>query len=211
MHYYLYEIRNNLNGKIYVGVHKTANLDDGYMGSGTVIKSAIKKHGVDNFTKVILETFDTSEAMYAREAEIVTVEFLARVDVYNLRRGGFGGFDYIASLARSDDDFRESRMAAAIEQNRLWRANNYETARYNSSLGATAREKKSGSSFKRLNADPEFQAIRRLAFSADHSAGSKNSQYGTCWICHDLIGSRKCKKDDLPLYLDQGWIKGRKL
>ena len=29
MHYYLYEVKNKLNGKIYVGVHKTDNLEDG--------------------------------------------------------------------------------------------------------------------------------------------------------------------------------------
>ena len=102
MFYYLYEIRNNLNGKIYVGVHKTKDLDDGYMGSGKIICSAIQKHGRENFTKVILETFETSEAMYAREAEIVTEEFLARDDVYNLRRGGHGGFDYINSNGLND-------------------------------------------------------------------------------------------------------------
>lgn len=45
--------------------------------------------------KDILEFFDTSEAMYAREKEVVTAEFLLREDTYNLRRGGFGGFDYI--------------------------------------------------------------------------------------------------------------------
>ena len=95
MQYYLYEIKNNLNGKIYVGVHKTKNLDDGYMGSGKVINSAISKYGIDNFTKTILETFETKEQMFAREREIVTEEFLMREDVYNLRRGGLGGFDYI--------------------------------------------------------------------------------------------------------------------
>ena len=95
MHYYLYEIKNNLNGKIYVGVHKAKSMDDGYMGSGKILKSAIAKHGEENFTKTILETFDSLEAMYAREKEVVNEEFLARDDVYNLRRGGFGGFDHI--------------------------------------------------------------------------------------------------------------------
>lgn len=95
MFYYLYEIRNNLNDKIYVGVHKTTDMDDGYMGSGKILLRAISKNGIENFTKTILETFATSEQMYAREKEVVTDEFLLREDVYNLRRGGTGGFDYI--------------------------------------------------------------------------------------------------------------------
>lgn len=53
---YLYEITNTVNGKIYVGVHKTQDLDDGYMGSGKIIRSAIAKHGFANFTKVINES-----------------------------------------------------------------------------------------------------------------------------------------------------------
>ena len=95
MHYYLYEIKNRVNGNIYVGVHKTNNLDDGYMGSGTIIKRAIEKHGLDNFTKTILEVFDTQEALYTREKEVVNEEFLARKDTYNLRIGGLGGWDFV--------------------------------------------------------------------------------------------------------------------
>lgn len=95
MFYYLYEIRNNLNDKIYIGVHKTKNMNDCYMGSGKIILSAIQKYGIENFTKTILETFETAEDMYARELEVVTEDFLLRADVYNLRRGGTGGFDYI--------------------------------------------------------------------------------------------------------------------
>lgn len=37
MFYYLYQITNLVNNKIYVGVHKTHKFDDGYMGSGKVI------------------------------------------------------------------------------------------------------------------------------------------------------------------------------
>jgi len=68
------------------------------MGSGKVIRAAIAKHGAHNFEKVILETFETSEAMYAREKEVVNEEFLLREDVYNLRRGGSGGFDFLNKI-----------------------------------------------------------------------------------------------------------------
>jgi len=91
----MYEIKNLINNKIYVGVHKTLNLNDGYMGSGKVILRAIKKHGIENFTKTILETFDNAETMFSKEREIVSDDFLVRPDVYNLRRGGSGGFDFI--------------------------------------------------------------------------------------------------------------------
>jgi len=95
MHYYLYEVKNLINGKVYVGVHKTENLLDGYMGSGTAILKAIEKHGLENFEKKILEYFENPEQMFQREKEVVNDDFLSRSDTYNLRCGGRGGFDWI--------------------------------------------------------------------------------------------------------------------
>jgi hypothetical protein len=110
MFYYLYEIKNTVNNKIYVGVHQTKDMDDGYMGSGTVINKAYEKYGKDMFVKTILEYFDSRDAMINREKEIVNEDFLARDDTYNVRRGGTGGFDYINKnglninhVPRSDD------------------------------------------------------------------------------------------------------------
>ena len=95
MFYYLYEIKNTVNNKIYVGVHQTKDINDGYMGSGTVITKAYEKYGKEMFVKTILEYFNTREDMIQREKEIVNEDFLLRHDTYNVRRGGTGGFDYI--------------------------------------------------------------------------------------------------------------------
>ncbi|HET8688274.1 MAG TPA: GIY-YIG nuclease family protein [Methanosarcina sp.] len=122
MHYYLYQITNKVNNKIYVGVHKTSNLNDGYMGSGAVIKHAIEKYGIENFEKVILETFNNSKDMFEREKQVVTEEFLTRDDVYNLRRGGNGGFDYINAnpeIKQKREDAIRSNLAVG-EKNSVY-------------------------------------------------------------------------------------------
>lgn len=87
----VYRITNLINNKTYIGKHQTKNLDDGYMGSGKLLRRAIKKYGVNNFKKDILHVFDTEAEMNDREKEIVVLGEMS----YNLCPGGQGGFGYI--------------------------------------------------------------------------------------------------------------------
>lgn len=90
-YYYLYKITNLINNKIYIGVHYTTDLNDGYMGSGKLLRLAEAKYGIENFRKDILEFFDSKDTMLAREREIVNPEFIKRSDTYNICLGGTGG------------------------------------------------------------------------------------------------------------------------
>jgi hypothetical protein len=87
----MYKTTNLKNGKIYIGVHRTKNVDDGYLGSGVMIKRSILKYGKQCFKKEILQEFESVSAMYDAERNTVTTEFINRPDVYNLRVGGWGG------------------------------------------------------------------------------------------------------------------------
>ena len=86
-YYYLYKIINLINNKIYIGIHSTNNLNDGYFGGGRAINKATKLYGKENFKKEILEWFDWKCEALQREAEIVNVEFVKNRNTYNMQTG----------------------------------------------------------------------------------------------------------------------------
>lgn len=106
MNYIVYKTTNIINGKIYIGVHKTANPNvfDGYIGNGvtsqksatgnTKFHNAVRKYGYENFKREIIEIFPgTNEGCndaYQLEAKLVNEDFIKRKDVYNMALGGYG-------------------------------------------------------------------------------------------------------------------------
>jgi hypothetical protein len=44
--HFIYKTTNLLNNKFYIGMHSTSNLKDGYLGSGTHLRYAIRKYGI---------------------------------------------------------------------------------------------------------------------------------------------------------------------
>lgn len=92
--YTVYKTTNLETGMFYIGVHKTSNPNDGYLGSGLVLKAAIKKYGRKSFVKEVLFEFENSAEAYAKERELVNQNLLTSGVAYNLAIGGVPSIDW---------------------------------------------------------------------------------------------------------------------
>ena len=206
MKYYLYQITNLVNNKIYVGVHKTTDMNDGYMGSGKVIIRAIKKHGIDNFKKVILETFTSAKEMYSREKEVVTDDFLLREDVYNLRRGGQGGFDFINKTGLNHKD-REASLPIRLVALKKGRDTQKRLGSCNTKFLIPGFKSDEHQLKMIKNANSPEAILKKQATweKTGRSKKEKNSQFGTMWITNNQENKKIKNSEPIP----DGWRRGR--
>lgn len=101
--YIVYITTNIVNGKIYIGVHKTETpyKFDGYLGCGSWINNpssynkgkyplhaAILKYGTHNFKRNTLKVFDTEQDALDLERWLVTEDFIKMSNNYNAVVGG---------------------------------------------------------------------------------------------------------------------------
>jgi len=217
--YIIYKTTCSINNKIYIGQHSTDNLEDDYLGSGTLLKEDIKKFGKQFFKKEVISIFETWEEMDAKEAEIVDIDFVARNDTYNCQLGGFSkkesNFNFLkfAKLGtltflnkyRNDKEFKKmcdekrNKMLADIEVKK----------RISNSLILRHKEKGHPWDGRRHNKETKAKIGKQNSIK---QKGEKNSQYGKHWIYNeDLKMSKSIKKNELSNWLNDGWLKGRKM
>jgi hypothetical protein len=183
------------------------------MGSGKYLTHAIQKHGIENFTKEILYVFDTPEQMYAKEAELVNENFLVETNTYNLKVGGFGGWDYINNneelrIAKNKKARKNANKKGALEKAKKAKAELMKDPVYVKQIGQKISEANKGKPgiFKGKKHSQESRKKMSLS-SKGKTVGEKNSQYGTIWITNGQE-NKKIKKDSI---IPSGWYKGRKI
>lgn len=88
---YIYETTNLVNGKKYIGQHK-GDFDETYKGSGIVLKQAINKYGLENFsTEVLAYARNKEELDFLEKSYIQLSNALNSAEYYNIHEGGTGG------------------------------------------------------------------------------------------------------------------------
>lgn len=195
MFYTIYEVKNKLNGKVYIGKHQTETPNDSYYGSGKLIKAAIKKYGKANFTKKVLFILSSEEEMNAKEKEIITEEFVSRSDTYNVGVGGEGGphfkgkkhGPYMEAVNTSDSHRKKisDGMKRVYRENKgPWNKGKKQTKEHNEKI-SNARKGKKGKKLKPETIEKIKLARKRQVFSEEtrrkmsESAKKRNKSNGT--------------------------------
>ena len=192
-------------------MHSTDNLEDGYLGSGKRLWYSINYHGRDNHTKEILEFYENREELKKRETEIVNEQLINEELCMNLKNGGEGGFTseghrekFINTknrlLAKKNSEKTQKWL---IENNPSWNKKRLK----NISKGLKNNTTIINGTFKSKTHSEE--AKKKISEKAKQRTGERNSQYGTCWVTKDGE-NKKIKKELLPDYQNNGWVRGRK-
>lgn len=100
---YIYKTTNNTNGKIYVGKKHSDTFDTSYYGSGKLLKRAIEKYGVENFSVEVLEECNSLVELNEKEKYYIRIlkSHYSFGNGYNIANGGDGG-DIISTLPNED-------------------------------------------------------------------------------------------------------------
>lgn len=107
----IYKTTNKINGKIYIG--KDSNNNPKYIGSGVYIRLAIKKHGIENFTKEVLE-YCTASNINEREKYWIEKENSRDKKIgYNISPGG-DGYNFT-----NDEDMRKFKNNLSARQKEI--------------------------------------------------------------------------------------------
>lgn len=144
--HYLYKITHIKSKKIYIGIHSTDNLKDGYFANGvyeskvkknawsklnhghdkhTHMRSALVKHGRSAFKKEIIKTFKSRKAALKEEEKLVTKEFINRDDNFNHRTGGIGNVEFSEEvrekISKNNPMHRaDVRKKVSLAQKQIW-------------------------------------------------------------------------------------------
>jgi len=208
-YHFLYKTTNLINGKYYYGMHSTYKLDDGYLGSGKMLRYSIRKYGKENFSIEIIEFFSSREDLVDAEIKLITEEMIIDDDLcMNLKKGGMGG------IISEEHQIRMKEGASKWMTNQ-WKNEEWvkkikcETSIRNKKHYEDGIRKKNyfyDWTGKKLLEETKIKIGKKNSIN---QKGEKNSQFGTCWITKEGE-NKKIKKELLENYLNDGWIKGRK-
>lgn len=96
MYGYIYRTINLINGRKYIGQHKSENFDSSYIGSGKLLKQAVEKYGKNCFSCEILQPINGVPTVCDDETQLGISEnyyinyynATASEEYYNLCEGG---------------------------------------------------------------------------------------------------------------------------
>jgi group I intron endonuclease len=175
-----------VNGKFYVGQDSKNN--PSYFGSGILLKLAIEKYGIENFTKEILE--ECVSQNYLNEQEKYWIEKTnAKVLGYNIADGGTGGNTYTEETKKRISEQFKGRYVSpeTVEKRKTTRSKNPEKYKLSEERkkvvgdqhrGKVISEDQKRKLSERMKNNPSYSFKFLEQQKGKNKLGNKNPMYG---------------------------------
>lgn len=235
MIYYVYKIyllRGSLAGKYYIGQHRTKNLNDGYAGSGTILRNYYKAHGCvegETYNKEIIQFCSSIAELNRVEKAMVADLYDTDPNCINLIAGGRGkGFSRETRKKISEagkgrivqEDMRE-RIAKKLQghkvseetreriRNKIIELNKSSEYRKKNSEGQKRRKPITEETRKKLSAASKGRPCcwRGKKMPKEMTEKMSATQKGFRYI-NNGIELKRVKSPELEVYLTEGWVLG---
>ena len=193
MYGYIYETTNLINGKKYIGRHKSSYFDpEHYKGSGKILGYAINKYGWNNFECKLIEECNSAEELKSRERYWTKYyDAVKSNQYYNLCEGGGGG--------------QEGNHPVVSDETRKKISKSWEIRRLTPVSEETRR--KMSEARKGKPHGPHSEETKRKISEANK--GNEGSCLGKRMMHHSITNEMKYfNKDDINKMESEGWILG---
>lgn len=237
MYGYVYLTTNNITGKKYIGQHKSNSFDTKYYGSGIYIRRAIEKYGIENFDcQILCECFSREELNEKEQFYIDLTKAISSDDYYNIAKGGEGG-DIYSCLSDESKKEMSSKISSSLSGKPKSEEHKKKISEARIKNGSSRGERNGMYGSHRAGAlnpnygkhyyndgtnevliyecvyENEFKdkgfIKGRLKSKLDalHKDASKRSK--GCVYIYKGDKVKKINPEQLNVYIDSGWIKGR--
>jgi hypothetical protein len=189
-------------------------LDDGYLGSGLLIKRSLLIHGKNAHTKEILEFCNTREELKQREKDVIGNLWYSDIFCMNLCGGGGGGLGWEFINTNKLNLYGKNGQIGYGGENLIFGRHLPKTEDHRQKLSETLKQKYKNGYIGPFTGKQHSEASKTKIRIANQGKqdGAKNSQFGSRWAWVKLENQKpiKIQLSELQDYLDRGYIRGTK-
>lgn len=204
--YYTYKItllKGSLAGHYYFGQHRTNNLNDGYAGSGKIIKDYFKHYDkVEGLTyvKEILHFYNDNDELNIAEKQLIGDKFENDKLCLNLKPGGMGNYN----------GAKQGHTVSEETKEKLRQANLNRPEEIRKKFGQSQRGKAPWN--KGTKTPEETKQKLRKKHNLSSEQHNKLSEWAKSFIwINNGIEVKHINKEDFEKYKNLGYERGRKI